>query len=56
LKAAIEGQAKIIITTIQKFSTEHLRVISGQGTRRFADPAAWRPVGWRPRGEFDFDD
>lgn len=35
LKAAIEGQAKIIITTIQKFSTEHLRVISGQGTRRF---------------------
>ncbi len=36
LKAAIEGQAKIIITTIQKFSTEHLRVISGQGTRRFA--------------------
>lgn len=36
LKAAIEDQAKIIITTIQKFSTEHLRVISGQGTRRFA--------------------
>lgn len=36
LKAAIQGQAKIIITTIQKFSTEHLRVISGQGTRRFA--------------------
>lgn len=36
LKAAIEGQAKIIITTIQKFSTEHLRVISRQGTRRFA--------------------
>jgi type I restriction enzyme R subunit len=36
LKAAIEGQAKIIITTIQKFSTEHLRVITGQGTRRFA--------------------
>lgn len=36
LKAAIEGQAKIIITTIQKFSTEHLRVISGQGTRHFA--------------------
>ena len=25
LKAAIEGQAKIIITTIQKFSTDHLR-------------------------------
>ncbi|UUP18385.1 type I restriction endonuclease subunit R [Nitratireductor thuwali] len=36
LKAAIEGQAKIVITTIQKFSTEHLRVISGQGSRRFA--------------------
>lgn len=36
LKAAIVGQAKIIITTIQKFSTDHLRVISGQGTRRFA--------------------
>lgn len=36
LKAAIEGQAKIVITTIQKFSTEHLRVIAGQGTRRFA--------------------
>ena len=36
LKAAIEGQAKIIITTIQKFSTEHLRLISGQGDRRFA--------------------
>jgi type I restriction enzyme R subunit len=36
LKAAIEDQAKIIITTIQKFSTEHLRVISGQSTRRFA--------------------
>lgn len=36
LKAAIEGQAKIIITTIQKFSTDHLRVISGQGMRRFA--------------------
>ena len=36
LKTAIEAQAKIIITTIQKFSTDHLRVISGQGTRRFA--------------------
>jgi type I restriction enzyme R subunit len=36
LKAAIESQAKVIITTIQKFSTEHLRVISGQGSRRFA--------------------
>lgn len=36
LKAAIEGHAKIIITTIQKFSTDHLRVLSGQGMRRFA--------------------
>lgn len=36
LKAAVEAQAKIIITTIQKFSTEHLRVITGQGMRRFA--------------------
>lgn len=36
LKTAIEEQAKIVITTIQKFSTEHLRVITGQGTRRFA--------------------
>ena len=36
LKAAIEDRAKIVITTIQKFSTEHLRVISGQGARRFA--------------------
>lgn len=36
LKAAIEGQARIIITTIQKFSTEHLRLLAGQGSRRFA--------------------
>lgn len=36
LKAAIEEHARIIITTIQKFSTEHLRVLSGQGARRFA--------------------
>lgn len=36
LKAAIEDRAKIVITTIQKFSTDHLRVISGQGARRFA--------------------
>lgn len=36
LKAAIQGQAKIIITTIQKFSTEHLRVLNGQAARRFA--------------------
>lgn len=36
LKAAIEEKARIVITTIQKFSTDHLRVISGQGARRFA--------------------
>ena len=36
LKAAIERNARIIITTIQKFSTDHLKAISGQGTRRFA--------------------
>lgn len=35
LKAAIEGGAKIIVTTIQKFSTEHLKVVSGQSDRRF---------------------
>lgn len=36
LKAAIEGGAKIIVTTIQKFSTDHLKVVSGQSDRRFA--------------------
>lgn len=36
LKEAIASQARIIITTIQKFSTEHLRLISGQGARNFA--------------------
>jgi type I restriction enzyme R subunit len=36
LKDAIESNARIIITTIQKFSTEHLKAISGQGTRKFA--------------------
>lgn len=36
LKDAIEKNARIIITTIQKFSTEHLKAISGQGTRKFA--------------------
>ena len=36
LKEAIAGGARIIVTTIQKFSTEHLREISGQGGRRFA--------------------
>jgi type I restriction enzyme, R subunit len=35
LKAAIESGAKIIVTTIQKFSTEHLKVVSGQRDRRF---------------------
>ena len=35
LKAAIEGGAKIIVTTIQKFSTEQLKVVSGQKDRRF---------------------
>lgn len=35
LKAAIEGGAKIIVTTIQKFSTEHLKVVSGHSDRRF---------------------
>jgi type I restriction enzyme, R subunit len=36
LKEAIAKGARIIVTTIQKFSTEHLKEISGQGTRRFA--------------------
>lgn len=36
LKEALKGGARIIITTIQKFSTEHLAELSGQGTRRFA--------------------
>ncbi|MDU9003438.1 type I restriction endonuclease subunit R [Sedimentitalea todarodis] len=36
LKEAIEKGARIIITTIQKFSTEHLEAISGQGKRKFA--------------------
>jgi type I restriction enzyme R subunit len=36
LKEAIESGARIIVTTIQKFSTEHLKEISGQGTRKFA--------------------
>jgi len=36
LKQAIESGARIIITTIQKFSTEHLAQISGQGKRTFA--------------------
>jgi type I restriction enzyme, R subunit len=36
LKAAIEAGAKIIVTTIQKFSTEHLKLVAGQKGRRFA--------------------
>ncbi len=36
LKDAIEKGARIIVTTIQKFSTEHLEAITGQGTRNFA--------------------
>jgi P4 family phage/plasmid primase-like protien len=36
LKDAIESNARIIITTIQKFSTEHLKAISGQGFHKFA--------------------
>lgn len=36
LKAAIESGARIIITTIQKFGTEHLKVVAGQAHRTFA--------------------
>ena len=36
LKEAIQQGARIIITTIQKFSTDHLKEISGQGKRKFA--------------------
>lgn len=36
LKDALASGARIIVTTIQKFSTEHLATISGQGGRRFA--------------------
>jgi len=36
LKDAIAKGARIIVTTIQKFSTEHLKEISGQGKRNFA--------------------
>ncbi|MEP3040724.1 MAG: type I restriction endonuclease [Roseibium sp.] len=36
LKEAIAKGARIIVTTIQKFSTEHLQAISGQGKRSFA--------------------
>lgn len=36
LKEAIEQGARIIVTTIHKFSTDHLKEISGQGKRKFA--------------------
>lgn len=36
LKEAIQKGARIIITTIQKFGTEHLAAISGQSSRNFA--------------------
>ncbi|MEL6725605.1 MAG: DEAD/DEAH box helicase family protein, partial [Pseudomonadota bacterium] len=36
LKQAIAKGARIIVTTIQKFSTDHLKAISGQGARTFA--------------------
>ena len=36
LKDSIAKGARIIVTTIQKFSTDHLRELSGQGNRSFA--------------------
>lgn len=36
LKEAIAKGARIIVTTIQKFSTDHLKALSGQGKRNFA--------------------
>lgn len=36
LKTALEGGARIVVTTIQKFSTDHLKELSSQGTRNFA--------------------
>jgi len=36
LKEALKGGARIVITTIQKFSTDHLKELSGQGERKFA--------------------
>ncbi|TCO75817.1 type I restriction endonuclease subunit R [Chromatocurvus halotolerans] len=36
LKDAIDKGARIIVTTIQKFSTDHLKALSGQGKRNFA--------------------
>lgn len=36
LKAALAGGARIVVTTIQKFSTEHLATLSGMADKRFA--------------------
>jgi type I restriction enzyme R subunit len=36
LKTAIEQGKRIIITTIQKFSTEHLATLAGQSSKKFA--------------------
>lgn len=36
LKEAIEAGARIIVTTVQKFSTDHLKTVSGQSHRKFA--------------------
>lgn len=36
LKKAVQDGARIIITTIQKFGTDHLKEISGQKKRKFA--------------------
>ncbi len=36
LRQAIESGARIIITTIQKFGTDHLKDLAGQSHRRFA--------------------
>jgi type I restriction enzyme, R subunit len=36
LKEALSSGARIVITTIQKFSTDHLKELSGQGARKFA--------------------
>ncbi|RCK18829.1 DEAD/DEAH box helicase [Thalassospira profundimaris] len=36
LKDAVAKGARIIVTTIQKFSTDHLKELSGQGGRTFA--------------------
>jgi SWI2/SNF2 ATPase len=36
LKEAIQGGARIITTTIQKFGTDHLKEVSGQAGRKFA--------------------